>query len=163
MTGFKLNNMQKYLKQLIQDFNLAEENPRPETDFGDTYEEFEKQMLEIEEATPEPAKQVVGISYEELPPAEKMTVAQTQELTIAMLNALLAKGTSVHFPGDGIPAKLAYTELREQFKEGFMPGWTIDFCSGDCPSCAFVDYCSSKDDTWSKEELDAARKKLPTK
>ena len=61
-----------------------------------------------------------------------MTVEQTQELLQAMANALNAKGTKIHFPCNGIPVKLAYTELREFFNEGFhrMPGWTIDFCSG---------------------------------
>ncbi|RLD44192.1 MAG: hypothetical protein DRI86_08085 [Bacteroidetes bacterium] len=147
--------MQNYINQLIQDFNLAEEDPTQETNFGDTYDEFEKQMLEIEESRYEPAKQVVGVSYVELPPAERMTVAQTQELTIAMLNALSAKGTNVIFPGDGIPAKLAYEQLRKHFKEGFhaVSGWNIDFCDGDCPSCAFVDYCKAKDDIWTAEEL----------
>ncbi len=109
----------KYIQQLIQDFNEAEKNPVLEPDFGESYEDFEKAMLEFEEASKEDSKNIVGISYEELPPAERMTVAQTQELTIAMLNALSAKGTNVHFPGDGIPAKLAYAELREIFKEGF--------------------------------------------
>lgn len=154
--------MQKYIKQLIQDFNLAEQNPTPETNFSKTYEEFEKQMLEIEEANPEPAKQIVGVSYEELPPAEKMTVEQTQQLLEAIQDALLAKGTTITFPGDGVPVKLAYEQLREHFKEGFhaSPGWVMDFCDGWCPGCAFADYCTNKDDTWTKEELEEERKKM---
>ncbi len=153
--------MNKYIQQLIQDFNLTEENPTPETDFGDTYDDFKKQMLEIEEARPEPAKQIVGISYEELPPAERMTVEQTQQLLEAILNALSAKGTSVTFPGDVVPVKLAYEQLRKHFKEGFYasPGWVIDFCDGWCPDCVFADYCTIKDDTWTKEELEKERRK----
>ncbi len=153
--------MQRYIDQLIEDFNRAEENPQPEIDFGETYEDFEKQMLEIENGATVTAKEKVGVSYDELPPADKMSVEQTQNLMIAMLNALKANGTDVHFPGDGIPVKLAYTEVRKLFNEGFksMPGWTIDFCSGWCPDCAFADYCKTKDDTWSKEELEAERKK----
>lgn len=151
--------MQNYLNQLIQDFKLAEDHPIAEPDIGDSYEEFEQQMLEVEESRPVLAKQIVGVSYEELPPAERMTTKQTQDLLEAMLNALSAKGTNVSFPGNGIPVKLAYEQLREHFKEGFhgMPGWTIDFCSGDCPPCAFADYCSIKDDIWSKKEFDKER------
>jgi len=154
--------MQKYITQLIEDFNQAEEDPTQETNFGDTYEDFERHMLEIEKASLEPAKHIVGVSYEELPPVDRMTIAQTQQLLEAMLNALSAKGTEVIFPGDGIPVKLAYEQLREHFKEGFhaMPGWNIDFCDGDCPSCAFLEYCTAKDDIWSKEELDKAKSKL---
>ena len=153
--------MDRYIQQLIEDFKLAEENPVPEIDFGDTYEEFEKQMLELEKFETVPAKDKIGVSHEELPPAHKMTDEQTQQLLEAMLNSLSANGTEVAFPGDGIPVKLAYTELRDHFKEGFyaMPGWTIDFCSGWCPDCAFVDYCKSKDDIWTKEKLEAEREK----
>ena len=153
--------MHRYLQQLIEDFKKAEAKPPPEPAFGDSYEEFEKQMLEFEEGDLVPAKEKIGVSYEELPPANKMTDEQVQRLLEAMLNALSANGTGISFPGDGIPMKLAYTELRELFKEGFhaMPGWTLDFCSGWCPDCAFVDYCKTKDDIWSKEELEAERRK----
>jgi hypothetical protein len=153
--------MNRYIAQLIQDINLAKENPRPEPDFGYSYEEFEKQMPEIENASHEASEQILGISYEELPPAEKMTVEQTQQLLEAILNSLSAKGTGVSFPGDGVPVKLAYSELRAQFRDGFfaMPGWNIDFCDGWCPGCAFADYCNTKDEIWSAEDLEAERRK----
>jgi len=153
--------MKNYLNQLIQDLKNAEENPVPETDFGNTYEEFEKQMLEIEESRPVDSKNILGISFEELPPADRMTMEQMQDLLAAILNALSAKGTEVTFPGEGVPVKLAYTQLKEHFKEGFYasPGWVIDFCDGWCPDCAFADYCKIKDDTWTQEELKAERNK----
>jgi hypothetical protein len=136
--------MHRYIQQLIADFNKAEQYPVKESDFGSSYEDFEKAMLSIETDMPSPSKDILGVSYEELPPPERLSVAQMQELMIALLNALAAKGTHVSFPGNGIPVELAYREVRELFKEGFhaMPGWNIDFCSGDCPTCAFVDYCS---------------------
>ena len=153
--------MDRYIQQLIEDFKLAETQESPKIDFGDSFEEFEQQMLKIEEGELMPAKEKVGVSYKELPPADKMTDEQTQCLLEAMLNALSANGTQVTFPGDGIPAKLAYSELREHFNEGFyaMPGWTIDFCSGWCPDCAFADYCDAKNDIWTKKELEEERKK----
>lgn len=153
--------MNRYINQLIEDFKQAESKPQPKIDFGDTYEEFSKQMIEFESSDNAPSKEKIGVSYEELPPTDKMTDEQTPRLLEAMLNALSANGTEVTFPGDGIPVKLAYSELREHFKEGFnaMPGWTIDFCSGWCPDCAFADYCKAKDDIWTKEELEAERKR----
>ena len=154
--------MRRYLQQLISDFKLAEQEASQEdATIEMTEENFERLMHEIEEGLMISAKEKVGVSYEELPPPEMLTVKQTQELMIAMLNALSANGTEITFPGDDIPVKLAYKELREQFKEGFfaMPGWTIDFCTGWCPDCAFAEYCKSKDDIWTKEELEAERKK----
>ena len=51
--------------------------------------------------------------------------------------------------------------LREHIKNGLsaMHGWTIDFCGGWCPDCTFVDYCNTKDDIWTKKELDIERSK----
>lgn len=146
--------MHRYIQQLIEDFNNAEAGTPPEKNFDNSYEEFEKMMLEFEEGELVPAKNKVGVSYEELPPAGKMNDEQVQQLLEAMLNALSANGIEISFPGDKIPVKLAYTELREHFKEGFylMPGWVIDFCSGWCPDCAFKDYCRVKDEIWTKEE-----------
>ncbi len=153
--------MNRYINQLIEDFKHAEAHAPSEIDFGNSYEEFEKRMLEFEEGKRVQAKEKLGVSYKELPPADRMTDEQTQRLLEAMLNALSANGTEVTFPGNGIPVKLAYTELHEQFKEGFyaMSGWTIDFCTGWCPDCAFVDYCKTKEDIWTKEELEAERRR----
>ena len=136
--------MQRYIKQLIEDFNEAAREKVEDTT-ADSDEAFLDMMEKLESGDKVPAKKLLGVSYEELPPAGMMTVQQTQDLLEAMLNTLNAKGTSVTFPGNGIPVKLAYTELREHFKEEFnsFPGWTIDFCSGSCPDCAFLDYCES--------------------
>ncbi|MEA3494438.1 MAG: hypothetical protein U9R42_00190 [Bacteroidota bacterium] len=144
--------MQKYINQLIEDLKEAEANPVQEIEFSEDYDEFVKQMKLIEEATHEPAENVLGIGYIELPPVERLSKAQIQQLMIAILNALSAKGTEITFPGNNIPVELAYSQLREKFKEGFysMPGWIIDFCSGYCPDCAFKDYC----DNYNKEEWD---------
>jgi hypothetical protein len=77
-----------------------------------------------------------------------------------MLNALNANGTGVSFPGNGVPVKLAYSQLREKFSEGFlaMPGWHIDFCSGWCPDCAFAVYCDVCKENWTDEELKKEQK-----
>lgn len=148
--------MQKYINQLIEDFARAEADPTPDTDFGASYEEFEKQMLEIEEGETIPSKEMLNVSFEELPPVEMLNKEQIQCLLIAIFNALSAKGTTVSVPGNGVPVEIVYAKIREMFKEGFMavPGWTIDFCSGWCPDCTFVDYCDSWKENWTEEELE---------
>lgn len=153
--------MERYIEQLIEDLGNAEADPTPETDFGTSYEEFEKQMHQIEEWRTVPAKKMVNVSFEELPPVEKLTREQIQKLLIAIFNALAAKGTNVSIPGNGAPVELIYVEIREKFKEGFhaMPGWVIDFCSGWCPDCAFADYCESCKESWTKEEMEKERNK----
>lgn len=147
--------MQNYINQLIEDFNKAEAKPTEDIEFSNDYDEFVEQMKLIEEASIEPAEKVLGVSYNELPPADRLNKQQIQKLMIAILNALSAKGTEVNFPANAIPVELAYTQLREHFKEGFYatPGWIIDFCSGYCPDCPFKDYCDNCDHDWVMKEL----------
>lgn len=135
--------MNNYINQLIQDLAQAAAHPTPELDFGNSHENFEKVMLQIEEWEKMSAKEMLNVSYEELPPAEMMDKMLIQKLLLAIFNALAAKGTQVHVPGNCVPVEVVYAEIREMFKDGFhvMPGWTIDFCSGWCPECAFAEYC----------------------
>jgi hypothetical protein len=135
--------MDYYIQQLIEDFKLAEENPVEDIEFGDFEDDIARFMEAVHLQELVPAKELVGVSYEELPPAERLTVDQMQELLIAILNALSAKGTNVVFPGNGIPVELCYTEVRKLFKIGFhiLPGWTVDFCDGNCKDCVFEKYC----------------------
>lgn len=153
--------MEKYIQQLIEDLAESEANPTSEPDFGYSYEEFEKMMLKIEECKKMPSKELLNVSYEELPPVEMLNKMQIQNLLLAIFNALSSKGTNVHVPGNGVPVEIVYFEIRKMFKEGFsnMPGWVIDFCSGWCPDCAFVDYCDSSKETWTSEELEKEKKK----
>jgi len=116
-------------------------------------------MLEIEDGQLISSEELLNVSYKELPPVERLSKMQIQQLLIAIFNALSAKGTTVNIPGNGVPVELVYEQIRERFKEGFhaMPGWTIDFCSGWCPECKFADYCDSCKETWTKEELEKER------
>jgi hypothetical protein len=141
--------MNNYINQLIQDLAQAATHPTPELDFGNSHENFEKVMLQIEEWEKMSAKEMLNVSYEELPPAEMMDKMLIQKLLLAIFNALSAKGTQVHVPGNSVPVEVVYAEIREMFKDGFhvMPGWTIDFCSGWCPECAFAEYCDSCKET----------------
>lgn len=152
--------MDRYINQLIEDFAKAEANPISKSDFGEFDEVFENQMHKIEQRQTVSSVQLFNVSYEELPPVERLDKMQIQKLLLAIFSALSAKGTSVSIPGNGVPVEILYEEIREKFKEGFyaMPGWTIDFCSGYCPDCKFADYCESCKDSWTKEDLEKERK-----
>jgi len=153
--------MHRYIEQLIEDFKKAAETANPkEIDYGETYEEFEAAMLEIENAEMVPPEEQLGVSYQELPPAEMMTEDQMERLTEAIVAAVEAQGSGITFPDHGkAPVRIRYEALREQFKDGFyaMPGWVIDFCSGWCPDCIFADYCDVCKENWTKEELEKER------
>jgi len=151
--------MERYIEQLVADLAKAEANPTLEPDYGESYEEFEKTMLEIEEGKKIPAKKMLNISYEELPPVEKLSKEHLEKLLPALMSALSAKGTTICIPGGNVPDEIVYREIRELFIEGFnaMPGWVMDFCSGYCPDCAFVDYCETCKESWTKDEIQDER------
>jgi hypothetical protein len=154
--------MDKYISQLIEILAEVEANPTPEPDYGNSYEEFEKVMLAIETEEPVAAEQVINVSYEELPPEEQLNDKQIQDLTIALINAMAAKGSHVSFPMNGTPGRLVYSELRKRLKDGLQtfPGWNIDFCDGWCSGCAFFNYCDSWKDTYTMEEIEEERAKI---
>jgi len=135
--------MNRYIQQLVEILAIAEANPVSLPKFSRSFSEFLKQMKDIENGGKISSEKLLGVSYEELPPAEMLDKMQIQDLLIAILNALAAKGTRVHIPGNGVPGIIVYEEIREIFKEGFyvVPGWNIDFCEGNCKECKFADYC----------------------
>ncbi len=158
--------MQRYVEQLIEDLQEAKKHVPPEPVFSEEYDEFEEQMLAIETAPDVPVKKLFGISYEELPPADKHTEAQMQQLIDAILETWSEFNISADFPAD-VPLQLRYELVRETFENdmNYMPGWSMhqDFCSGWCPDCKLVDYCSTKDENWTAEELEEARNRQPVK
>ncbi len=152
--------MNRYIQQLIEDLAMAEAQPVSPLDFGLTSEDFQKTMHQIEQWEKMPAMDMLNVSYEELPPTEMLDKMQIQKLLLAIFNAMAAKGTHVSVPGNGVPVEIIYTQIREKFQDGFhvMPGWTIDFCSGWCPDCAFADYYDFCLESWTKEDLEKERK-----
>ncbi|MDD3722731.1 MAG: hypothetical protein PHW92_09645 [Lutibacter sp.] len=138
--------MNRYIQQLIEIFAKAETNPVAEPEIGQSFGEFIEHMRAIERGGKLSAQQLFGVSYEELPPVELLDKIQIQDLLIAILNAMAAKGTRVHIPGNGVPGKIVYEEILGIFKEGFyaVPGWHIDLCTGNCDDCKYEEYCDSE-------------------
>ncbi|MFN8257118.1 MAG: hypothetical protein U0W24_15590 [Bacteroidales bacterium] len=152
--------MQHYIEQLIRDLRDAKNKVPATPDFGNTQEEFNAAMDAIVHAPELPPKKVFGVSYEELPPAEKLSEVQMQQIIGAITDTLDAFGVSVHLKAE-MPISFKYELLREQFTDSipYMPGWNIDFCSGWCPDCRILGYCDSWKNTWTIEEIEKERTK----
>jgi len=137
--------MQRYINQLIEDLRASAEIVVDDIDFSRSPEEVLFRMLESARSKTKPAKEVVGVSYEELPPAESLTDKQADDLKSGIILALEAKNYKIRFPNEvSAPVKVQYEALRDEFKKGFYttPGSVIDFCIGrKCRNCRFADYC----------------------
>lgn len=154
--------MEKYIAQLIADLLAAQKNVPEKPNFGNTQEEFNAAMDALVHAPPKAPKKIYGVSYEELPAPKLLSDKHKEQIVNAMVDTFDAFGVAVHFK-DKMPVSLKYEILREQFADSipYMPGWNIDFCSGDCPECKVLDYCDIWQDIWTKETLEAERKKQP--
>jgi hypothetical protein len=155
--------MNRYIQQLVEIFAIAEANPIPKPAYGKmSYKEFEEEMMKLETGEKVSAKQLLNVSYEELPPTDKLDDEQMQKLLTAIMKALSAKGVCISFPGENVPVKIHYKVIRKMFKEGFetMPGWVQDFCSGYCPGCEFAYYCNVWQEHWTKDEFEEERKEI---
>lgn len=151
--------MQRYIDQLIEDLRQAQLKAKPEPDFGNTYKEFERAMLEIENAPDVETGKVFGVSVKELPPPDKLNEQQIQQLVKVIMETFEAFGSSVELK-DSMPLAFQYQLLRELFAEKGQigHGWHFDFCTGWCPDCKIFDYCDSWKGTWTMKEIEKERK-----
>ncbi len=125
--------------------------------------EFLRHVLAFEEATPMPMYEYLKINPNTFP-LEKTLSDEELEIQFNRLEKLLNDHNIVIDLRDGLPLRLAYKFITEEAlleKYEFVAHVTlhIDGCSGYCPDCFQADYCTVKDEIWSKEELEKERQK----
>ncbi|MEI6822807.1 MAG: hypothetical protein WCL51_12805 [Bacteroidota bacterium] len=149
--------MQNYINQLIEDLGNAKSLAPESPVLSEVYEEFEEQMLEIENTPDTTSYKLMGLSFEQFPPSEKLNESQIEELVIAITDTLDAYSICADFP-KRMPKINRYELLRDIFKEDiqYMPGFThhYDFCTGNCEDCKIGEYCDTKDEIIGKDTID---------
>ncbi len=125
---------------------------------------FLKRVMAFEEAEYKPVYEIIGVDPKSFPPADALTKEEMEVEFNKLLDIFEEHGINYGVSED-VPIEVSYRYLIEDYilsESQDLPkdfGWTIDGCSGDCPSCFQIDYCKSKDDTWSPEELKAEIKR----
>ncbi len=123
--------------------------------------QFLKQCLAFEEAPVKPFHEILGVDPRDFPPAEHLCDKELRTKLDQLLTALDNHGISLDL-NDGVPSRLVYAFLAEEYLHEPVtdfPGLHIDGCSGWCPDCFQADYCKTKDEIWTKEELERERRK----
>lgn len=125
--------------------------------------EFLKQILKYEEAEVIPMYQYLNIAPDTFPPENTLNDEEL-EMQFKRLEQLLNKHNIVIDLVDGLPLCLAYKFITEEAmleEYQFIEDVTLhlDGCGGWCPDCFQADYCTTKDDIWSEEELEQERRK----
>lgn len=145
--------MQSYINQLLEDIVQAQKSEDVDATFGDAEPQtIEDEFAEIDrwlEHEPEHTfSYYCGLEKEQFPPAEKLSIKQTQQITEAFMHLLFTWNLGAAIPKN-IPPRKKYTLLISVLDEktdivnsGFM---TFEFCNYDPPSCPFEEYCTCKD------------------
>lgn len=158
--------MNRYIKQLIEDFHRQRQVVRPpgkiwdSVDLNDSGEE--EDMSYAEEfiyGTELPLNVITGIEQEMLPPHDKLDHEQAALLASEIELLLHHFNLCPDFP-QTFPHHLRYPLLRKLWEQKFVPvtfGTVhIEFCEYDDSACPFPGHCTSCEDG-RKEEATGIR------
>ncbi len=123
--------------------------------------QFLKNIMAFEDAEQKPIFEILGIKRSDFLSSSKLTDIEIDQKLNQIIEILAKNEIELNLVAD-VPNRIVYNYLIEDYLfdvDNMHPvgigGWVIDGCSGDCPSCFQIDYCSSKDDIWSPDELSA--------
>lgn len=140
--------METYIEQLIADLKEKAKTRLPIPDYRTLYPNHPAaeygldHIIAWECATPEPFPELFGFPLEAFPPHDKLTEAQAEALTTAILELWAANGIAVVEPPEGVSHREIYREVRAIWgskKASPQPeGSTVTFefcnyCPEDCP------------------------------
>ncbi len=152
--------MQRYINQLLEDIIKAEretQNTLAENlvDHADSLDidslesdamdgDFEDLERWMESDPAQTFSHFCGLQKEQLPPAERLTEIQMQQIINAFYHLLHTWNLGASIP-EKFPINRHYTLLTSMLDEkttivnsGFI---TFDFCSGNPEGCRFEEYC----------------------
>ncbi len=127
--------------------------------------QFLKNILAFENAEQKPVSEITGLNKTDFPLAEELTDNEIDQKLNNIVEVLKKHEITLGLI-EGVPDRIVYKFLIEDYlfdehnlhPEG-IGGYVIDGCSGDCPSCFQMEYCSSKNDIWPPDELAAEIKR----
>jgi hypothetical protein len=136
--------MEKYVSQLIEDIQDAEQLAPELVVFSANDEEFMVQIIEAENSLPTSSEKLMGLMYIQFPPSNMLTITQMQDLNRVVEKMFVAFRIFIELP-DAVPIPLRYEMIRGLFKEELKLkkglNTHLDFCTGVCPPCVIADYC----------------------
>ncbi|MBI4645184.1 MAG: hypothetical protein HY738_00985 [Bacteroidia bacterium] len=146
--------MQRYIEQLVEDIRARKNYVPKEEPFSEVYEEFEVQMMTLEDGPDTQLSKVFKLDKEAFPPADKLTNEQIETLVNEILSLWAAYNIEAMYP-ENVPPRILYPLLVEQLDKPFQywTGWqmTMELCDYEPDRCPFgTEYCTCKDliDEW---------------
>ena len=130
-----------------------------------SYEEFEKNMMALENGKEKPIFEILNVDPKKYPSPESLSEKQVKRKFKKLKRKLEKNSFVLEFSGQ-IPVLEAYrylacTLLYEEDTIHLAKGYTshITGCCADCPDCFQLDYCDVKYDSWTDEEIRKERER----
>lgn len=166
--------MDRYVRQLLEDIRWARDNvPTPWWRFVDADEEDTGVYVEedVANAPRKSLEELTGLRRDQLPPPERLTSEQLQQLLQALKELLSAYNCHVVFQQAGVPENLQYAVIRSRFDQAIPqlrandhffsfcdPGQERSSCAlGSFCECTFLDNLlshQSSSEEWEAGEID---------
>lgn len=142
--------------KLILKGGVLNENPDIDPELENM---FLKNIMAFEDAETKPLYEILNVDPKKYPPVSLLSESEIAGY-LDEITGLFETHRIYLDLQEGVPDKVIYQFLTEEYlfeQTEVIPGFDhiIDGCSGDCPSCFQMDYCSSKDDIWPPDELKA--------
>ncbi len=124
---------------------------------------FLKNVLAFENAEQKRVFEILGVEPKDFPPGARLSEKEIKTKFNQLVDIMAAHNFVYELSKD-LPLPLAYEYLRGDFLHDMetvmMGGWSthVDGCTGDCPSCFQQDYCQTKSEIWTANELEAEKK-----
>jgi hypothetical protein len=153
--------MQRYVEQLIEDLELVASNPP-----AHPYIESPPHLngnIEIAELALSPYKpfsEWTGISEEEFPFIDQITVEEAHNINQAVFKVFAALNIELIDLPAGLPSDLLYLAIMFNWDMPiqFLPnaGYELEFCTFDPDTCPYGEYCeccSDPDHTFFEDDV----------
>ena len=149
--------MQNYISQLLSDLENAKKNIPPPVDYKLLYPDHPafsyglEYIVEWEMAPDSSMDDLFGIKAEQLPPDDKLSEGQAEQLVQAILELWGTFNIGADIPNEDIPALLIYKVLRNRWETGtaryMSEGMThLEFCHYVPEECPWgMEFCQCKE------------------
>ncbi len=148
--------MDHYIELLIEDLHaitgerpLHEENTEERVHDDETFFRHIENVEKYLHGNTKPIASITGITWEQLPPPEKLSKKQQAQLSVELEKFLRYFHFELDFP-HRYPNDMRYPFIKNFWKEEHVPlsfGSThIEFCDYDKENCPFDSYCTICDE-----------------
>jgi len=143
--------MQRYIEQLIEDLDLAANNP-PNPAYIETPPHLDDypQIAELALAPFQSIEELTGISEEAFPHVLDLSVEECEAVNEAIFRVFESLHIELVDAPEDLPPEMLYDVLTSNWDYGvqYLPssGFDLELCTGDPETCPYGEFCDCDED-----------------